>query len=91
MFGHGDQCRDVGVSRLLNQFDQALTRGFQFSEAVDYNKTSSFLDRASIIFAMLASFLQSSPHPGAPKFRSWVTGMTSRLESTKVRTTRSSD
>jgi hypothetical protein len=30
---------------------------------------------------MLASFLQSSPHPVAAKFRSWATGMTSRVES----------
>jgi hypothetical protein len=29
----------------LNQFDQTLTRGFQFSEAIDYNKISSLLDR----------------------------------------------
>jgi hypothetical protein len=29
---------------------------------------------------MLASFPQSSPYPVGPKFHSWVTGMTSRLE-----------
>ena len=45
MFGHGDEYRDVGVSRLLNQLDQTLTLGFQFSKAIDHNKIGSFLDR----------------------------------------------
>jgi hypothetical protein len=35
---------------------------------------------SAAIFAMLASFPQSSPHPVGAKFHSWVTGMTSRLE-----------
>jgi hypothetical protein len=35
---------------------------------------------------MLASFVQSSAHPVAAKFRSWLTETTSQFESTTVRT-----
>lgn len=45
MFRHSNQDREVGVSRMLNQLDQPLTLGFQFSEAIDHNKIGSFMDR----------------------------------------------